>query len=275
MDITGMLQKALEYWNTFLTNALNLLMTTPQNFRGGNIWQVVLTVYSIIQGAGTALLITFWGMGILKEYGSFADLKRPDVGIKLLIRFALAQAVIIYGMDLILLIFSGVQNILLSVMRQFAYGAANLELPQAFIDADKNASWMEDILPMLLGLVFFIVICACAIIILLMVYSRVFKFFLYVALSPIPLSTFGGSATAEIGKTFLKNFCSVCLEVVVLFLCFILFDAFFESPPFLMGENSQYWMIMCSYMIETIISMLILVGLVKGADRLTKEILGL
>ena len=53
---------------------------------------------------------------------------------------------------------------------------------------------------------------------ILSVYGRFFKIYLYTALAPIPLSTFAGEPSQQIGKSFIKSFCAVCLEGAIIIL---------------------------------------------------------
>ena len=98
---------------------------------------------------------------------------------------------------------------------------------------------------------------------------------MYAALAPIPLSTFAGEPSQNVGKSFLKSYAAVCLEGAVIVLACIIFSAFASSgtPAFDSSASvvSQVW----SYLGEVIFNMLVLVGLVKTADRIAKEMFGL
>lgn len=93
-------------------------------------------------------------------------------------------------------------------------------------------------------------------------------------IAPIPLSTFAGEPTQSIGKSFLKSYASVCLEGAVIVLACVIFSAFASSPPVVdagAAAASMVW----SYIGELIFNMLILVGSVKMADRVVREMMGL
>ena len=63
------------------------------------------------------------------------------------------------------------------------------------------------------------------------VYGRFFKLYMYTALAPIPLSTFAGEPSQNVGKYFIKSSCAVCLEGAVIVLSCIIFSLFASSPP--------------------------------------------
>lgn len=97
---------------------------------------------------------------------------------------------------------------------------------------------------------------------------------LYTALAPVPLSAFAGEPTQNIGKSFLKSYASVCLEGAIIVLACIIFSVFASSPP-VVDPNAAPASMVWSYIGELIFNMLILVGAVKMADRLVKEMMGI
>lgn len=106
------------------------------------------------------------------------------------------------------------------------------------------------------------------------VYGRFFKIYLYTALAPIPLSTFAGEPSQHVGKSFIKSFCAVCLEGVIIILACVIFSQFASSPP-VIDINAQPVNQVWSYIGELVFNMLVLVGTVKIADRVVREMMGL
>ena len=90
------LENALETWNEKLSEIWTLITTTPQNFKGGNIWKVIVDINGAVQAIGLALLVLFFVIGMVKTCGSFTDVKKPEHALKLFVRFALAKGVITY-----------------------------------------------------------------------------------------------------------------------------------------------------------------------------------
>ena len=94
------LQNALETWNEKLAEIWTLVTQSPQSFKGGSIWNVMVGIHGAVQAVGLALVVLFFVMGVMKTCGSFADLKRPEVAIKVFVRFAIAKAAVTYGLEL-------------------------------------------------------------------------------------------------------------------------------------------------------------------------------
>ena len=69
------LNVALETWNSKLGEIWQLLTQSPETFKGGAIWNVVVQINGALQAIGYALLVLFFVTGVVKTCGSFADVK--------------------------------------------------------------------------------------------------------------------------------------------------------------------------------------------------------
>ena len=99
-----------------------LITQSPQDFKGGAIWNVVSDIHGALQAIGYALLGLFFVVGVVKTCGSFVEVKKPEHAIKLFVRFALAKALITYGMELMLALLSIIQGIVSSIMNAAGFG---------------------------------------------------------------------------------------------------------------------------------------------------------
>lgn len=97
---------------------------------------------------------------------------------------------------------------------------------------------------------------------------------LYTAIAPVPLSSFAGEPTSNVGKNFLRSYAGVCLEGAVIALACIIFSVMATSPP-AVDPNVSAVTAVWSYVGELIFNLLVLVGAVRMSDRIVKEILGL
>lgn len=269
------LQNALNTWNSKLAEIWLLLTTDPQNFKGGGIWTVIVNIHSVVTAIGLALLVLFFCMGIMKTCGSFAEVKRPETAIKLFIRFVIAKAAVTYGMDLMLAVFAIVQGVIASIME--ASGLAGLTgtvLPNDLVTAVSNCGFWESIPLWAVTLIGSLLITVLSFIMIMTVYGRFFKLYLFTALAPVPLSALAGEPTQSIGVSFLKSYTAVCLEGAVIVLSCIIFSLFASSPPVVNAGASainQVW----AYIGELAFNMLVLVGAVKMSDHTVKEMMGI
>ena len=228
------LENALNTWNEKLAEIWQLITQSPEQFKGGTIWSVILNIHGALQAIGLALLVLFFVVGVMRTCGNFAEVKKPEHALKLFIRFALAKGVVTYGLELMMALFNIIQGVLIG------------------------------------GL--FITILS--LIMIMSVYGRFFKLYLYTAIAPIPLSTFAGEPSQSVGKSFIKSYAAVCLEGAIIVLACIIFSLFAAAPPAVNPDAAAVSMVW-SYIGELVFNMLVLVGAIKMADRVVREMMGL
>ena len=119
-----------------------------------------------------------------------------------------------------------------------------------------------------------LVITVLSFIIILTVYGRFFKLYMYTAIAPIPLSTFAGQPTQNVGISFLKGYAAVCLEGAIIVLACIIFTKFASTPPVVDADAAPAAMVW-KYVGELVFNMLVLVGSVKMSDAIVREMMGL
>ena len=269
------LENALETWNEKLSEIWQLITTTPQDFKGGGIWGVIVNINGAVQSIGLALLVLFFVVGMVKTCGSFTEVKKPEHALKLFVRFAIAKGAITYGMELMLALFNIVQGTISTIMGSAGFSTPQQTvLPPELITSVEECGFFESIPLWAVTLIGGLFITVMSFILIMTVYGRFFKLYMYTALAPIPLSTFAGEPSQNVGKSFIKSYCAVCLEGAVIVLSCIIFSLFASSPPVVNPDAAavtQVW----SYVGELLFNMLVLVGSVKMSDRIIREMMGL
>lgn len=269
------LQNALDTWNSKLGEIWQLVTQTPETFKGGSIWNVILNIHGAVQAIGLALLVLFFVVGVMKTCGSITEVKKPEHALKLFIRFAIAKIVVTYGLDLMLSLFKIVQGVISTIIQASGLGGAtSTTFPQEIITAVEKCGFFESIPLWAVTLIGGLFITVLSFIMIMTVYGRFFKLYLYTAIAPIPLSTFAGEPTQSVGKSFIKSYCAVCLEGAIIVLSCIIFSLFASSPPVVDANAAavtQVW----KYIGELIFNMLVLVGTIKLSDRIVREMMGL
>lgn len=269
------LENALEVWNGKLSEIWQLVTQSPETFKGGAIWNVVVGIHGALQAIGYALLVLFFVIGMVKTCGSFAEVKKPEHAVKLFVRFALAKGVITYGMELMLALLSIIQGVISSIMNAAGFGSPqDTVLPTEIVTAIEDCGFFESIPLWAVSLIGGLFIWVLSFVMILSVYGRFFKMYMYTAIAPIPLSTFAGEPSQNVGKSFLKSYAAVCLEGAIIVLACIIFSVFAGSTPTIDPDAAAASMVW-SYIGELIFNMLILVGSVKMADRIVREMMGL
>lgn len=269
------LQNALATWNNKLSEIWLLITQSPEEFKDGTIWTVITNIHGALQAIGYSLLVLFFVVGVMKTCGSFAEIKRPEIALKMFIRFVLAKASIDYGLELMTSLFEIVQGIVSKIMETSGLSSTTeTVLPESIIKAIEKSGFWESVPLWAVTLIGSLFITVLSFIMIMTVYGRFFKIYLYTAIAPVPLSSFAGEPSSSVGKSFVKSYAAVCLEGAIIVLGCIIFSAFAASPP-VVDESAaavnQVW----SYVGELIFNMIVLVGTVKMSDRVVKEMIGL
>ena len=266
---------ALNTWNEKLAEIWLLITQSPQAFKGGSIWNVMHGIHGAVQAVGLALLVLFFVVGVMKTCGSFTEIKRPEQALKLFIRFALAKGLVTYGLELMMALFQIVQGLISTIMGAAGFGAPQETiLPQEIINAIEECGFLESVPLWAVTLIGSLFITVLSFVMVMTVYGRFFKLYLYTAIAPVPLAAFAGEPTQSVGVSFLKSYAAVCLEGAIIVLGCIIFSVFAATPPVIDPDAAAVSMVW-SYVGELIFNMLVLVGTVKMADRVVREMMGL
>lgn len=269
------LQNALDTWNSKLAEIWQILTQSPETFKGGGIWQVIVQIHGALQAIGYALLVLFFVVGVVKTCGSFTEVKRPEHALKIFIRFAIAKGVVTYGLELMMALFNIIQGVTSTIMQTAGFGSTeDTVLPDEIIEAVEDCGFFESIPLWAVTLIGGLFITVLSFIMIISVYGRFFRLYLYTAIAPIPLSSFAGEPSQNIGRSFLKSYAAVCLEGAIVVLACIIFSLFASSPPVVNPDAAAVTMVW-SYIGELIFNMLVLVGAVKMSDRVVREMMGL
>lgn len=267
------LNNAFTTWNEKLTELWSLVTTSPATFKGGAVWGIMQTIHGAMLAIGYALVILFFAMSLFKNTANFHELKRPEAALHYLIRFVAAKTAVGYGMEIMLKVFE-VCNGIVSEMAASMGGIsqAMVSLPGEVQTAIENVGFLASIPLWLVTILGSLFITVLSFIMILTVYGRFFRLYMYTALAPIPLATFAGDSTQSVGVSFLKTYVGVCMEGAVIVLACIIYTGFVGTPVVASGEaTTMVW----SYLAETVFNMLVLVGLIKGSDRIVHEMMGL
>ena len=268
------LENALATWDEKLAEIWTLLSQSPDAFRGGALWSIATSIHGTLQAIGYALLVLFFVVGVVKTCGSFADLKRPEAALKVFVRFALAKGLITHGLELMMALLSIVQGVIANIMAAVGLSTPTpTVLPTEIITAIEECGFFESIPLWAVTLIGGLFVWVLSFVMILTVYGRFFKLYMYTAIAPIPLSSFAGEPSQSAGISFLKSYAAVCLEGAVIALACIIFSVFSATPPSFDPSAAAVTMVW-GYVGELIFGMLVLTGTIKMADRVVHEMVG-
>ena len=274
--IVDNLNSALGTWNGKLAEIWTLLSTGPEEFKGGGVWSVIVGINDGLKAIGYALLVIFFVMGVVKTCGSFTELRKPEQVLKCFVRFALAQAAVSHGMELMTALFTVGQGMVTTIMDASGLTALSASgLPDEMVAIIEDVSFLDSIPLWAITLLGSLFIWVLSLVMILTVYSRFFKLFMATAIAPIPFASFAGQPSSSIGIAFLKTYAAICMEGCVIVLACVIFSAFASAPPALSDPSLAAATIVWNYVGEILFNMLVLVGAIKMSDRLIRELMGL
>ena len=282
------LERAITTWNDKLAELWTLITQTPETFKGGQIWSVIVNIHSALVGIGYGLLVLFFAIGIFSSAASFRELQRPEFALRHFIRFVLAKVAVGRGMELMTAIFSICGSVVSASMNSIGGGVTTTAaLPAEIVSAIEDVGFLQSIPLWLVSFLGSLFIPVLSFILILTVYGRFFKLYIYTAISPLPklyiytaisplpFASFAGENTAGIGKAFVKSYIGVCLEGAVIVLACLIYSAFLSSGSLVVDSSLPAVTMAWEYIGELVFNMLVLTGLVKGADRIVREMFSL
>ena len=270
------LENALATWNEKLAELWQLVTQTPETFKGGQIWGVIVNIHSALVGVGYGLLVLFFAMGVFSTAASFRELQRPEFALRHFIRFLFAKVAVGRGMEIMTAIFAICGGVASTVMGSMGTAVTQTAtLPAEIVTAIENVGFMESIPLWLVSFLGSLFITVMSFILILTVYGRFFRLYLYTALSPLPFASFAGENSSAMGKAFVKSYVGVCLEGAVIVLACLIYSAFLSSDAPSVDTTLPAVTMAWQYLGQLSFNMLVLTGLVKGADRLVREMFSL
>ena len=273
--VVSTLESALSGWNDKLAELWQLISQTPETFKGGTIWSVIVQLNTALQGIGYGLLVLFFAMGVFQTAASFRELQRPEFALRHFIRFAGAKVAVGYSMEIMTAVFAICGSVVSTAMSGLGgLIGAEASLPAEIVTAIEDVSFLQSIPLWLVAFVGSLIVTVLSFILILTVYGRFFRLYLYTALAPIPLASFAEEGTASTGRTFIKSYIGVCMEGAVIVLACLIYSAFLSSSAPAVDSNLPAVTMAWQYVGQLIFNMLVLTGLVKGADHIVREMIG-
>ena len=271
--IIDILNYSFGFWSDAMREIWELLMTSPESLRGGAVYRIMSSVHGGLKAIAYALLVLFFLAGVVRATTGFSEIKRPEVALKLFIRFAVAKAIVTYSMDILQAVYRIAQGILSKVSSHAgSFLTEGVQLPDVIAQKILACGFIDSIPLWVISMIGALLITVLSFVMILTVYSRFFKLFMYTAVAPVPLSSFAGEGTSQIGKQFLKSYAGVCLQGVMILIACIIYSAFAQTPTVPSDTNATTMVFV--FVFQMVFNFLLLVGSVRMSERVVKEMIG-
>lgn len=147
-------------------------------------------------------------------------------------------------------------------------------LPTEIVTAVEDCGFFESIPLWAVTLIGGLFITVLSFIMIMSVYGRFFKLYLYTAIAPVPLSSLRESRARMSAGALSRVIVPCALRVQSSCLPALSFRCLAASPPVVNPDAAAVTMVW-SYIGELVFNMLVLVGAVKMADCVVREMMGL
>jgi len=268
-------QTILDLWNKSYTKVVTILTTSPSELYP-EAWTTMGNVAGYLASIGAALLIVFFYIGLTKTTLHFEELRRPERFIGPVVRLVIGEALVINGYTLLLKvleIFQGIINGVFQITGDAGDSGQVAKIPDELVQSVGQLDTGQSILILLVGVLMGAIIWLLSVILVLLIYVRFFKIYIYAAVAPIPLSSVSGEGTSRIAKTFAMNYLGVCFQGVLIIIAFALFKSL-AIDSYTIDPNLSTLQNFMGFMGGVLLQMLLLVITVRTTEKLTKEMIG-
>lgn len=266
-DIFNLRMWGIGVWDTMMRLIGATATTTPQAFSTGAWNFLINTALDFTMFVGGSLLNAFYMVGIVRQSTNLKENFTLEIFVENVIKMLLANLLILHGIDLINILFdlSNVATGLFLIDNTPSINTGQWDLGTLFTD------W-------LFGIVFFIVSIVCSWQILFTVYQRYITLYILITLYPIALSTIpGGHGVSSTASAWVRTFLGKTFEIVVIALALSFASYLCRGIDFGMASDGSLGSLFDGVLqtLQSIATMIIVAGSVKGVDALMNKALNL
>lgn len=268
--IEGLINLALSFWKEKMGDVIKVITQDPNQFMGGGPWGVITSIHNVVVGVGLAMVVVFFLAGFFESAINFRDFQRPEYLIKHFIKLIFAKGLVQHSLAIMLWIFNLVKGLVTNVG---GLTVTETPVPEGVEDAIATLGFFKSIPAWLIVLIGTLLIIALSFVILLQVYGRFFKVYMYAAVSPLFMASYAWEGM-NTSKAFLKSFFGVCLEGLLIVVACLIYQSLQLDAGGVYTDAENPILFLTKYMAQTVFGMLVLIGSVKLTSGIVKEMIG-
>ena len=238
-------------------------------FNPGMFNTVVKIANVVIMPVALSMLALFAMLEILKiqEQAGGETTVMHKLLLPFFIKFTLAYAVVTQAVGLLSGIFNIVLSIIQNIVLEVGVGSDFLDLEQTR-EVISDLSIGSQLHMWAVALIIMLIVIIASFYINIKITMRMIEIYVFIAFSPLPLSTFGSGVTSQMGQNFLKGFVAVCVQGAVMLFYLALATAGFAFVGLMPDESiiGQMWSMAGL--------MLLLVFAIMASEPTAKKIIG-
>ncbi len=238
------LEWANNWWNSRIGEAFEFLTTSPPNMFSATegdsvVWGAMESIHSALLPVATTILAIIFLVTLIRSTTDFQQVTSKETMIRHLTQFIFGYTIMRGSLFIFKAIIAIMQKLINATYawatgRDLLGGAlVSQTIPTSVASKINNAGTWDKIIYVIVCFIIALAIFVISTRILLIVYSRFFKIFMYVAVSSVPLAFFASSEHRQTGWRFIKSFLALLLVgalIIVSFIIFYLIGNHFAPP---------------------------------------------
>ena len=246
------LEWANGWWNDRIGEAFEFLTTPPPNLfasDGGEsaVWGAMESIHSALLPVALTILAIIFLLALIRSTTDIQQLQSKETIIRNITQFVFSYRVMRGSLFIFKAIITIMQQ-LVNASYSWATGKSiesNLlvsqSIPSSVASKINNAGTWDRIIYVIVCFIMALAIFVISIRILLIIYSRFFKIFMYVAVSSVPLTFFASPEHRHTAWRFIKSFMALLLVGVLIIVSFVIFYMVSDSfaPPLNPGDETS------------------------------------
>lgn len=272
----GNIGRAVNLWVDTCGSAFDLLFSSPSEWNS-DVWTLVQNINGVITLIASALLAVIFFYGVIANSINLKELTEPYFWIKPIMHFVLAEALLAMISQIMLLSFEFCQGVM-SRIAGYSKGMSSTTVPGAISDAIDDAGFLSSLGLSVIGLLLLLLCLIMAIILLVTVWGRFLRIYMYTALAPLFIAAAAAEKTSDVSKKFFRSWLNVCLQGVVIMLALIIYAYLISSDSsaaVAMVESGDEMGGVMLWARDFAVGGLVTLGICKGADQFITSLSGL
>lgn len=270
-----MVEQAFYLWTKYISKAFSIVFSSPEDWNP-EIWEMVKTLNATMTLIGTAFLGLFFYIGIVKNCMDYRQLKEPGYWIKPLLKLAITNFVMTFSMEIMMGVFKICQGLMhkVSGVGTMSY---TVDVPTAIKAAFDEVSFFQNVVIGVIGLLLLLFCTVLSVALLVVVWGRFLRLYLYNATAPIFISFGAGEATQSAAITFVKSWISVCLQGVIIVFALVIYTKLItndNSEAVTLVESGAVYSGVLTFIADFTIGAIVTLGICKGADQIISKMTG-
>lgn len=224
-------------------------LTTMPNDYNSSIWNIVYAictnVVAPIGGMILVIILLYELLSMVMEGNNFREFDTA-IFFKWIFKALCGIILISHTTDIIIGVFSLGNDITIGALEQVTdKDMLNLDVNTVadqiytMLLDDHKADWGVLIVFLMFSFVMFLVMLVSLVIVMLVVISRLIEAFMYIAVAPIPMSTFMNKEWGTIGTNWLRNLMALAFQGLFIVVALGVFQAMFVSSVQDLLDNSK------------------------------------